>query len=67
MVLLAVAMCKVMQLAMNSEDVVRPRESCDNEHAVHTHVCVGSYAYMFLPSDVIILHDTVTEHTAILS
>ena len=67
MVLLAVAMCKRTQSTMHSEDDVRPRERCDNEHAVHTPVCVASYAHMFLPSDVRILHDTVTEHTSILS
>ena len=67
MVLLAMAMCKRMQVAVSSQDAARPGESCDNERAVHTLVCVGSHARTFLPSDVRILHDTATEHTTILS
>ena len=67
MVLLALAMCKRMQLVVSSQDVARPGESCDNERAVHALVCVGSRARTYLPSDVRILHDTATEHTSILS
>ena len=60
-------MCKIMQLVVSSLDVARPGESCDNEHAVHALVCVGSHARTFLPSDVRILQDTGTDHTSILS
>ena len=67
MVLLAMAMCKIMQLSVSFQDVARPGESCDNERAVHAPFCVGPHARTFLPSDVRILHDTATEHTSILS
>ena len=67
MVLLAMAMRKRLQVALSSEDVARPGESCDNEHAVRTPVCAGSHARVFLPYGVEILHGTAAEHTSILS